>query len=346
MCKAESGGRLTPIEERVRQYLIERAKKTDPGRPFQAKVIYGDLCKAIDPEEHYWAWPRFRGIGKVLGRISTFEREQGRPMLSALVVQAGSMQAGTGFAGLGRDLGFQIQPGQERAFWRAELDEVVRYWTSHTLDESAPTPTQQALALLATISEELTRSTTAARRGLGSNGRLGGRGRLGPQGGQHVNEATAARDSHRCPWAAERRPAVSRRARTEIRKPRQALSMAPAVTVLSVTVITMSRSYLLVIGDAAPLAWVLTEQRMAFPALRRSQAAALEISDELFIYATRGCFHNPSRDRGRVMGLALVSSVVRDLAEPVVFDERRYTSGCTLDIQGIAPCVMVSNFAR
>ena len=99
----------------------------------------------------------------------------------------------------------------------------------------------------------------------------------------------------------------------------------------------MSRSYLLVIGDAAPLAWVLTEQRMAFPALRRSQAAALEISDELFIYATRGCFHNPTRDRGRVMGLALVSSVVRDLAEPVVFDERRYTSGCTLDIQGIAP---------
>ena len=101
--------------------------------------------------------------------------------------------------------------------------------------------------------------------------------------------------------------------------------------------ITMSRSYLLVIGDAAPLAWVLAEQRMAFPALRRSEVAALEIGDELLIYTTRGCFHNPNRDPGRVMGLALVRSDVHDLAEPVVFGERRYTSGCTLDIKGIAP---------
>ena len=98
----------------------------------------------------------------------------------------------------------------------------------------------------------------------------------------------------------------------------------------------MSQSYLLVIGDAAPLAWVLAEQRMAFSALRRSQAAALKIGDELFIYTTRGCFHNPPRDRGRVMGLALVRSDVHDLAEPVVFGERRYTSGCTLDIHGVA----------
>ena len=101
--------------------------------------------------------------------------------------------------------------------------------------------------------------------------------------------------------------------------------------------ITMSRSYLLVIGDAAPLAWVLAEQRMAFPALRRSQAAALEIGDELFFYTTRECFHNPIRDRDRVMGLALMKSDVRDLAEPVTFGDRRYTSGCALDIQGVAP---------
>jgi hypothetical protein len=101
-------------------------------------------------------------------------------------------------------------------------------------------------------------------------------------------------------------------------------------------VITVSRSYLLVIGEAAALAWVLTEQRMAFPALRRSQAAALEVGDELLVYTTRGCFHNPTRDAGRVMGLAMVKTSVRDLDEPVVFGERRYTSGCSLDIQGIA----------
>jgi hypothetical protein len=64
--------------------------------------------------------------------------------------------------------------------------------------------------------------------------------------------------------------------------------------------------------------------------------AALEIGDELLIYTTRSCFHNPPRDRGRVMGLALVGSKVHDLDEPVVFGEHRYTSGCTLDIQGVA----------
>jgi len=100
-------------------------------------------------------------------------------------------------------------------------------------------------------------------------------------------------------------------------------------------VITMPRYYLLVIGEAVALAWVLAEQRMAFPALRRSQAMALETGDELLIYTTRACFHNPGRDAGRVMGLARVATHVRDLAEPVVFGERRYTSGCALAIQSV-----------
>jgi hypothetical protein len=99
----------------------------------------------------------------------------------------------------------------------------------------------------------------------------------------------------------------------------------------------MSRSHLLVIGEAAALAWVLAERRMAFSARRRSQAAALEVGDELLVYTTRGCFHKPARDVGRLMGLATVKTGVHDLAEPVVFGERRYTSCCTLDIQGVAP---------
>jgi hypothetical protein len=99
----------------------------------------------------------------------------------------------------------------------------------------------------------------------------------------------------------------------------------------------MSRSHLLVIGEAAALAWVLAEKRMAFPARRRAQAAALEAGDEFLVYTTRGCFHNPTRDVGRIMALATVSTDVHDLAKPVVFGERRYTWGCALDIQGVAP---------
>ena len=100
----------------------------------------------------------------------------------------------------------------------------------------------------------------------------------------------------------------------------------------SATVIPMPQNYLLVIGDAAALAWVLSEERMAFSSLRRSQAMSLEIGDELLIYTTRGCFHNPGRDPGRVMGLANVTTQVRDLDEPVIFGERLYTSGCALAI--------------
>lgn len=148
-------GRLAAVEERVRQYLIELAAKTDPHHPFKSTVTYGDLCKAIDPEQNYWSWPRFRGIGKVLARISTFEHEQGRPMLSALVVHANDYQAGDGFAVLGRDLGHQIQPGQERAFWRKQVEEVIRYWTGPGTSTPSPAPVERALALLASMSEEL-----------------------------------------------------------------------------------------------------------------------------------------------------------------------------------------------
>ena len=99
----------------------------------------------------------------------------------------------------------------------------------------------------------------------------------------------------------------------------------------------MSRSYLLVLGEVTALAWVLAEQRMAFSAQSRSQAMALGIGDELLLYTTRGCFHNPTRDRGRVIGVAVVKSDIRELPEPVVFGERRYVTGCNLSIQGLAP---------
>src|SRR5262249_7234528 len=114
MCQADRRGTLSPVEERIRQFLIQRAGDVDPSRPFAAVMTSGDLCKAIDPDEKYWSWPRFRGIGPVLGRVSTWEHMHKRPMLSALVVQAGSLQAGNGFAELGRSLGEQIQPGQEK----------------------------------------------------------------------------------------------------------------------------------------------------------------------------------------------------------------------------------------
>lgn len=149
-------GRLAAVEERVRQYLIETARKADRARPFHATVTYGDLCSAIDPDQHYWSYPRFRGIGKVLLHISTLEHAAGRPLLSALVVLKANGQASDGFAVLGRGLGYDIQPGQERAFWRSQVEEAVRYWTTEGRETPTATPVDRALAMLAVISEELT----------------------------------------------------------------------------------------------------------------------------------------------------------------------------------------------
>ncbi|MCX4427203.1 hypothetical protein [Streptomyces mirabilis] len=98
----------------------------------------------------------------------------------------------------------------------------------------------------------------------------------------------------------------------------------------------MSSTHLLIIGDRAALSWVVTEQRMAFPAGRFKAARALEEGDEIFLYTTRGCFRNPTRDLGRVIGRASVAGPVRALEEPVVFGERAFTEGCRLEVSGLA----------
>ena len=101
-------------------------------------------------------------------------------------------------------------------------------------------------------------------------------------------------------------------------------------------VIHMPSTHLRIIGDRAALSWVLTEQRMAFPAGRSKAARALEEGDEIFLYTTRSCFRNPTRDLGRVIGRAAVASPVRALGEPVTFGDRSFTEGCHLEVSGLA----------
>jgi hypothetical protein len=93
----------------------------------------------------------------------------------------------------------------------------------------------------------------------------------------------------------------------------------------------------LVIGERAALAWFPSEQRMAFPPNREAEAMALQPDDVLLLYTTRGRFHNPTRDRGRVIGEARIASRVERLAEPVRFDSREYTTGCALTLERLVP---------
>jgi hypothetical protein len=97
------------------------------------------------------------------------------------------------------------------------------------------------------------------------------------------------------------------------------------------------RSYLLILGERQALAWVLREERMAFAPGRSRQAMGLRPCDGLFIYTSRGCFNNPTRDRGRVIGEATVEAEPRLLDEPVDVAGRDYSVTCELSIANFAP---------
>jgi hypothetical protein len=96
-------------------------------------------------------------------------------------------------------------------------------------------------------------------------------------------------------------------------------------------------SFLLILGEREGLSWVLENRRMAFTRRGAQDARGLRKSDRLFIYTTRGCFHNPTRDRGRVIGEAEVTSSVSPLEEPVEIAGRTFSEACRIRIEALAP---------
>ncbi|HEV2372446.1 MAG TPA: hypothetical protein VGS19_09760 [Streptosporangiaceae bacterium] len=139
---------LGPLEQEVRRYLIERATQADPEHPLDARITYGELCQAVDPEEAQWRGPRYRGIGETLGHISAYEVDHGQPMLSALVVRHQTRRVGDGFIPLARSLGRKVPEGEEEAFWLREVQEVVRFW-------GQPNPLPRVIAMLDTVISEV-----------------------------------------------------------------------------------------------------------------------------------------------------------------------------------------------
>lgn len=96
-------------------------------------------------------------------------------------------------------------------------------------------------------------------------------------------------------------------------------------------------AHFLVLSERSALAWVLGVQRMAFPAHRVAEARRLPLRHRLFLYTTRGCFHNPTRDRGRIIGTATIESPVSDLQDPMQLAGRVFTAGCRLAIPKLIP---------
>jgi hypothetical protein len=98
----------------------------------------------------------------------------------------------------------------------------------------------------------------------------------------------------------------------------------------------VNRDHLLVVAERQALAWILKSRKMAFPPGRRRAAEALRKGDRLLIYTTRGCFHNPVRDRGRVIGEARVATAARRTQRPIKLAGREFSTVCDLELRSLA----------
>jgi hypothetical protein len=91
-------------------------------------VFYSELA----PLTTYEANSKYFGplIGRELDEINRIEHEQGRPLLSAVVISKEHNLPGTGFFECAKELGHF--PGRDQVtFWIHELRRVHSYWNSY-----------------------------------------------------------------------------------------------------------------------------------------------------------------------------------------------------------------------
>jgi hypothetical protein len=134
---------LTRQDRDIRKVLIDRVREASYDRPEQACLSYKQVNERLGhPHSGYSSL----NLTHPLGHVSWYEFEHGRPMLSALVVNDETREAGGGFAKLARHLGREVS--DEHEFWKAELLDVLDFW-------SDPDPTRAVDAALERIMSEL-----------------------------------------------------------------------------------------------------------------------------------------------------------------------------------------------
>lgn len=77
-------------------------------------------------------------------------------------------------------------------------------------------------------------------------------------------------------------------------------------------------SFIVILNEREAIRWVLTHHQIAFTAAAaRREARALKPGDELFLYITRGAWHNPTRHRGQIVGSATLTTNVSAFDRPL-----------------------------
>jgi hypothetical protein len=93
---------------------------------------------------------------------------------------------------------------------------------------------------------------------------------------------------------------------------------------------------MLIVSDREAFAWIVESKKMAVARSRVKSVSGLGPGARVFVYTTRGCFRNPTRDLGAIVALGTVTSDPRNLERPVEFDERSFEVGFDLNLEGLA----------
>ncbi len=115
---------LTNLECEIRQELIQCAKKPDT-------ITYARLADWVNVNYQFHYGPDEQRFHNMLGNVSTYEVENGHPMLSVIVVRAEDSRPGPGFFVLAKRLGKQEQGVYDETFFAQETRELFDRWKNN-----------------------------------------------------------------------------------------------------------------------------------------------------------------------------------------------------------------------
>src|SRR5437879_6401957 len=116
------------MDERIYQHLQDVARRRDCTTYAEvAQLAHLDLAQNRDRAK----------VDELLAEISTHEHQQGRPLLSAVVLYGQGEEMHPGFFRLARELGLN-QSGDDLKFFIEELRRVHEYWSNAPLSEQKP----------------------------------------------------------------------------------------------------------------------------------------------------------------------------------------------------------------
>lgn len=121
---------LTEEEKRVRNILITKASQREATRE-ERLICYSELIEEA-PLKLSMRTPYHRTLlGVMLGNISEYEHEHGRPLLSVIAVKA-NFKHSDGFFKLAEDLGFgNWEKLKADNFDNTEMTRCFNYWQHH-----------------------------------------------------------------------------------------------------------------------------------------------------------------------------------------------------------------------